>query len=394
MKSIWNKTIVGLLPLVLLWAAAPAHAAANGSGDLVMSATVGLGYDNNAYLTPKASYIDLAQPGNPLVVPKVQSGLFVPLGFDVQSLGVSGMEFNYSFDGELYVNSALSNASTYNHKATFGWNSVLDNGAKFYWGVLGGYHRQIYFDRDTGLAKLSRTSGTNISNRYNHFDFGVEAKLQHEMDDVDYRLNTQLVMKNYSDPVVVAPLDHLLFELGGSARFPLGGDTTKLKVGYDFHIEKYTNRSAIDANGVQSKANGLLTYYYHKGTVQLFHKFSRSFMTFLDYEGTYRSDNFVSYNNYFRNKVKLRLLSRVSRQFSLRTKLSYSNTYYPNAFAFNTPAGGRKTYKKFYADLKGEFELDNGSKFWLKGNYTKQDSSDLRYVYNRAQVMIGTDWKF
>jgi len=387
------KTIAGLLCLSWAWAVVPAHAA-NASGDLAMTATVGLGYDSNVYLTPKAPYVDLAQPGNPYVVPKVQSGLFVPLGFDLKTASGSGTEFHYAFDGNLYVNSALSNASTYDHIATLGWNTALDHGGEFYWGFLGGYHRQIYFDRDTGLAKLSRISGTNISNRYNHFDFGMEAKYQQKVDDVEYKLDSKLVMKNYSDPVVVAPLDHLLFELGGSARFPLGSDATKLKVGYNFRAEKYSSRAARDAAGVQSAANGLLTYYYHTGSIQLFHKFSRNFMTFLDYEGTYRSDNYVSYNNYFKNKVKLRLVGRLSRDVAMRLKVAYSKTSYPHAFAFNTAAGGKKTYKKLYASLQGEYELTGASKLWVRANYTNQDSSDLRYVYNQTQAMIGGDWAF
>lgn len=387
--------------ITLVWLAAitaiPAKASAGNLEDIVWTATAGIGYDSNVYLTPKASYNDLSQPGNPLIVPNVQSGFFVPLGLGADYTGASGMEFKYRFDGEIYLNSALSNANTYDHNATLGWNSMLGD-AELYTGLLAGYHKKVYYDRDTGEAKLTRVSGTNISNRYTHFDVGGEAKLKKEIGDVEYRLDTKLAKLLYNDPIVISPLDHWLFELGGSGRMPLG-DATKLKLGYDFTLRNYDSRPAFDLQGVQRRANGMLIYHYHTLNAQLFQKFSKNFMAFLDYWHTWRKDRVFGYNSYSKDRVKLRLRYHPERDFLFRGSIDYSRKNYPNAFAYDNPVGGRKTYNKLEGTLKGEyrglFGGDYGDPdFWIEGKYTKQNSSDLRYAYNRAQIMTGGDWKF
>lgn len=396
MKRIRLRIVALLWATAAFVAAIPAHAA-TGEG-ITWTATAGIGYDSNPYLTPSAPYRDLAQPGSPLVIPNKQSGLFVPLGLSADYTSATGMEFSYRFDGELYPSSALSNANSYDHDVTLGWNMMLGS-ADFYAGMLAGYHRKIYFDRDTGVPKVTTASGTNISNRYNHFDAGGEAKLRQEIGDVEYRLETKLAKLLYSDPIVVAPLDHWLFELGGSGRTPLGSKSTKLKLGYDFALRDYDSRSAFNLQGVQSRANGLLVYHYHTLNAQLFQKFDRNFMAFLDYWHTWRMDRALGYNSYSQDRVKLRLRYRIGQDFLLRASAAYNRKNYPNAFAYDNPVAARKTYNKTEAALKGEYQgLFGGDygdpDFWIGGNYTKQDSSDLRYVYNRAQIMVGGDWKF
>lgn len=389
-----------LLCLAMGMIAAPAYAAKKNTDRIVLTTVgIGVGYDSNVYLAPKAPYFDLAQGVQ--VVPQVKSGLFLPLTLEAEYKEASGMEFKYKFDGKLYPDSALNNASTYDNDATLGWNSTLDSGlqgAELYAGFLAGYHKNTYFDHDTGQAKLTVASGTNISNRYTHFDIGGEAKLKHKVDNVEYELLSKLINLMYSDPIVVAPMDHILFELGGSARFPLGDDATKLKLRYDFTMRDFANRPARNALGVQSRANPLLIYYYHTLNVQLFHKFGPHFMAFLDYWRTYRVDSFVKYNSYTKDRIKLRLRYRPSHDFIVRGSVAYSQRKYPNAFAFDVPAGGSKSYKKLDFSLKSEIgsllpSLGDPA-LWGKVDYIKQTSTDLRYDYNQAQASIGGDWTF
>lgn len=383
--------IITLLSIAGVVAAAPAQAA---TGEVTWTATAGLGYDSNPYMTPNAPYFDLAQTGNPLVVPNKQSGLFVPLGLGFDYMAASGLEFKYSFDGDLYLASALRNANTYDNDITLGWNMMLGD-TDFYAGLLAGYHRKIYFDRDTGLPKVTTVSGTNVSNRYTHFDFGGEMKLKQKIGDTEYNLDSKLAKLSYKDPIVISPLDHLLFELGGSGRFPLGGKSTKLKLGYDFTLRNYDSRPAFNLLGVQSAANGTLVYHYHTLNAQLFRKFDKSFMAFLDYWHTWRLDRALGYNSYTKDRVKLRLRYHFDSDFLVRGSIDYSRKNYPNAFAYDNPVAGMKKYNTLDVSLKAEYEnvfSDNGS-IWISGDYIKQNSSDLRYAYNQAQVQIGADWK-
>lgn len=75
----WKGLNFAPLSLCMSIAIAPAHAAKNiPKGFSLSKLSIGLGYDSNVYLTPKKSYLDLAQPGSPLIVPKVQSGFYTP----------------------------------------------------------------------------------------------------------------------------------------------------------------------------------------------------------------------------------------------------------------------------------------------------------------------------
>lgn len=381
--------------------AAPVYAANNSAdgGLWQVQAGVGMGYDSNAYHAPKTPYQDLAQGVQ--VVPNVQSGWFAPITLGAEYKEPTGMAFKYNFAGDVYLNSALQNANSYDNTAKLGWNSVLDSGSEgsvLYAGFLAGYHKNIYVDHDTGLAKVTRASGTDISNRYTHFDIGGEVKIKYLSNDVEYKLSSQLVSLMYSDPVVVATMDHVLFGFGGSARFPLGDNATKLKVGYDFAMRNYTNRPARNAQGVQSRANPMLRYYYHTLSGQLYQKFSRNFMAFLDLERTYRVDNFAKYNSYTKDKVKLRVLYRLSHDSKIRGSVAYSQRKYPNAFAFDVPAGGSKDYKKLNVSLKGEvatlFSSLGDPVLWSKVNYMKQTTTDLRYQYNQTEASVGAEWAF
>ena len=384
-----------LLCMAVGMTAATADAAKSNTDGIVWNTSIGTGYDSNVYHAPKTPYFDLAQGVQ--VVPQVQSGFFIPLTLGAKYEPGSGMEFKYNFDANIYPSSSLRNANSYDNTATLGWNRELQDG-EFYAGFLAGYHKNTYVDHDTGLAKVTAASGTDISNRYTHFDLGGEVKLKYDVGNVEYKAASRLATLIYNDPIVVSSMDHILFEVGGNARFPLASNSTKLKLGYDFTMRNYTNRNARNAQGVQRRANQLLSYYYHSFNAQLYQKFSKNFMAFLDYGRTYRVDTFVKYNSYTKDKVKLRLRYRLSGDSLMRGSVSYSQRKYPNAFAFDKPAGGSKSYKKLVLSLKSETKVLLPSLgdpvLWSKVNYAKQTTTDLRYAYNQAEVSVGGKWKF
>ena len=194
---------IAMLSVAVIALAFPAHAATDQPEGWTMSASAGLGYDSNVYDSPKTPYFDQALLVPAVVTPNVQSGVFVPLEFDARYLA-DNMEFRYQFDGELYPSSKLSNANSYDHDVTLGWTRALDGwfqGAELYGGLLGGYHRQIYYDRDTGTPKLSINSGTDISNRYTHMDIGGEMRLHKKSDDMEYNLEGKVVNDDDLEPM-------------------------------------------------------------------------------------------------------------------------------------------------------------------------------------------------
>ncbi|MDQ6958301.1 MAG: hypothetical protein Q9M24_04235 [Mariprofundaceae bacterium] len=402
MKLQW-KLILASIALITtaLSAQTGALAAEGSSSNLAVTAKVGIGYDTNVFRSPDVTYVDLSKAGNPLTLPNVQAGIFIPMGFDARYVSDSFIA-TYRFDGDLYPNRSLSNADIYDHKFDIGrkleqpakWLGVDD----FYAGLTLKYHRQTYVDRDTGLDFITSGSGTNVSQRFNYLGLGTKVKLTKKTDMATYHARFSFERRFYSDPVVISVWDHNYFILGGDARFHIG-HRTALKLSYDFSIRDFSNRPSHSANGRLTRKNPTVTYYYHAPEVTLSHRFSKALVTFLSYGRTYRQDTFVGYNDYRRDKVRWRTAYSPSKNVKMRLALSYRKRVYDNAFAFDNPVAGAgsKDFNIYTANARGEFKLgflpSEHWALWGEVNYRNQASGDTRYDYKRTQVMGGIKWE-
>lgn len=402
MKPQWKFMLASM---ALITAVLPVHtdalAAKGPSSNLTITAKAGVGYDTNVFRSPDITYVDLSKPGNPTVVPTVQSGVFVPMGFDARYTSDLFI-VTYRFDGDLYVNRSLSNADIYDHKLDIGkkleqptkWLGLDD----FYAGFTLNYHRQTYVDRDTGLDFITFTSGTNVSNRFNYLGLGTKVRLTKKTDMAIFHGKFKFERRFYSDPVVISPWDHNYFVMGGDALFPIW-DRTSLKLGYDFSIRDFSKRPSHSANGRLTRANPTVTYIYHNIEGTLRHRFSKALVTFLSYGRTYRRDKFVGYNDYTRDKLRLRAIYSPSKATKMRLRLGYNKRDYDKAFAFDNPASGAgtKDFDIYTVNAKWESKLDFlPSKHWAlwgEVDYRNQASGDTRYDYERTQVMGGIKWE-
>jgi len=391
--------------MALITTSLSAHTGALAAEDffsnITMTAKAGVGYDTNVFRSPDITYVDLSKPGNPIVVPNVQSGVLIPLGFDARYTSDLFIA-TYRFDGDLYTNRSLSNADIYNHKFDIGrkfktpaqWLGVDD----FYAGFTLKYHQQTYVDRDTGLDFVTSASGTDVSNRFDYLGLGTKVRLKKRTDLAIFHAKFSFERRFYSDPIVISAWDHNYFVIGGDARFPIW-DRTSLKLGYTFSIRDFSERPSHSANGALTRANPTVTYYYHSPAITLKHRFSKALVTFFSYERTYRQDTFVGYNDYTRDKLKLRAIFKPSKDVNLRLAASYRKRDYDNAFAFDNPVTGigSKTFNIYTANARGEFKLGFlPSKHWAlwgEVDYRNQASGDTRYDYKRTQVMGGVKWE-
>ncbi len=390
------------LCLLLGMAAAPAYAEKFNINDVEFSAETGLGYNSNVYRAPSSSYIDKAQAGAPLVKPDVHAGMFVPIRLDAAYEVAPDVKLSYRFKSQFYLNSNLRNGNTFDNDVMLGKNLTMDKGflegSDVYVGVFAGKHTQTYVDRDTGAEKLSLTSLTNISNRYNYFELGAEAEAAKKIDGIDYSVTGKLATLSYDTPdkATLSTLDHTLIQLGGEARFPVMDKKLKIKLGYDFTYRDYSNRYSRDAAANLLRANGLLAYSYHDLSAQAYRKVGKDTLVYLDVIHGTRSDNNVGYNDYTKDTVKLRVRHKLNDKGFARGKISYSSTDYPNAFAFEDPASPKKTSSTLAASLKGEYEYRKwgASAFWSEINYRDVSSNDLRYDYVVTELSVGGNWKF
>ncbi len=388
-----------------------AEAQASRETPFTLEVEIGLGYDSNAYQAPSAPYIDYA-PYDPTILPPAgpyiatpvnpvrHSGFFIPAmvkaKYSPTSEGGRRFVTSFRFNGDIYPSSTLSNADTYNGKLAAGFEFMLGRRDKredtFYVGPFITYNRETYFDRDTGVDKTTLTSGTNISNRYNYRGIGIEAEYKKRTTAVQYEIHGKVEQRDYDDPVVVAQYDHTYYVLGGEVEFQVARPT-KLKLSYDYKVRDYDERHSRDASGIYSNANPLLQYTYHDVGATLRNRLGKWLVVYLDYDRLMRNDENVGYNDYTEDAYRIRIITREDRGSKLRATFSYWKRDYPNAFAYDNASQPRKEYDGIEAEVKGDLALDKDWGLWAEYKYWNQNSTDLRYDYDRYQAMAGVKWE-
>ncbi len=369
--------------------------------NVAFSVSAGLGYDSNVYLSPSAPYVDYAAipiGSNPTIAPNVQSGFFVPLEMKFGVKGLPSRNIRLlgaaDFDGHLFLDSDFNNADVYNADVKAGAEFIVGRKGKIensiYTGIFTGLHKQVYFDRDTGIDKTT-SGGTDVSARYSYTSTGAEVEYKHRTGRFDYGVDGKYAQINYEDPVVVSQLDHTYYKAGGEFGVSIASQT---KLGFSYHhtVRDYSDRHSRDALGVYSNVNPLLMYSYDDFGVTLRQRLSTGLVIYIDYKNTQRIDDYVAYNDYSQDSYEARLLYSRGR-FSGRLAVEHWTRDYPNAFAFDSATlGVRKTYDGDKMAFKMEWQQTKHISLWSEVLYRVQNSTDLRYDYDRNQVMVGASW--
>ncbi|HEC18864.1 MAG TPA: hypothetical protein ENI97_05915 [Gammaproteobacteria bacterium] len=372
----------------------------------------GLGYDSNIYRAPSGDYIDYAKSctpvgGNcqirddgaahPLVSPKVQSGAFVDTNLDgaYQKPLQKGTDFKveYKFRGRFYTDSKYSNANQYHHLMRIGAQHILNTAGKLsdslYAGIKFGKKRRLYLDRDSGDEQVF--ANEDVSGRYTYAMTGAEVLFKKRIGKIKYKLGAELQKRDYVDEVVISQYDHDYFRVGGDVKYPFS-KRTKGTLGYEYSSYDYSDRPSRNALGKLLTANPKRKYTYNKLSATLRHRFNRSWLTYVDYVYAQRDDAYQSYDNYTKNMLKLRTHYRWDKN-KLKMSVAYWERDYPNAFAFDN----------FVKDISKQYDGVNASIRWLKAysdrmtfttglRYTQENSTDLRYDYDRYRLSFAVSW--
>lgn len=361
---------------------------------LSVSVETGLGYDSNVFLAPDSPYVDLAQAGDPTVTPDKQTGFFIPLGLDAEYRRPVGKDTrfltDFSFDGHIYE-PGVDNANLYDGEIRFGPEFQLTKDSSLYAGIILGYHKEIYYDRDDGLNKVS--GAVDISDKYSYGNAGAEFSFKHDLRKVDYEVFGSVEKRDYEDPVVVSQYDHVYLDFGGSVGYNLAA-STKVSAGYRYSVRDYNERRARDLNGDLLVVNPELEYIYHTIDLTLRQRLNKNLVAYVDYTRQERKDEFVGYNDSSQNRYKVRAIYAPSEDLRLRMAASYWDREYDRAFAFDDPAGGKKEYSGITFDLGAEYGYSKQVSLWADLNYDSQDTTDKRYEYGRSQVTAGAKYAF
>jgi len=390
-----QKTLHLLLIYFGIGFASTAHGASSWSTDV----ETGFGYDSNPYRAPGQSYFDYAAGQN--VDPTINGSAFIPVDLEVEY--DSGHESHtlaflasYDYSADLYLGSNADNANRYGQKLTAGMSILVNReGNDEDIVTLLPYFRsydKTYYDRDTGDAKVSSVTNTDLSDRYSYEASGVDIEFEQESASFPYQLEFEMAHYDYVDPASqnFDAYDHDYLRIGAEVDFPLAS-TSRLTASYDNYTRNYSERRARDlsANYVTQARK----YTYNNIGLTLRQELGDLWRIYLDYDLTDRKDANVGYYDYQQNAYGMRVIYDDDARIKIRGQYEIWDRNYDNAFAFYDPTQPKMTYDVAEASLQGEYSLGSGHQLWAEYSSWAYDSTDLRYKYDRYQAMFGWRWE-
>jgi tetratricopeptide (TPR) repeat protein len=376
----------------------PIEARERRAAELRLTAAARLGQDDNVYRAPSRSYVDLSDPAQPLVTPVTRSGSFMPL--DVVAAYVIGNEagdtdfqFRYELDGDFYAKE-VSNATRVSQRFSIGADIVLGENERRRREVESAFfvrtHSESNFDPDTGVDR--EINGADVSDRFSYRAAGVEGDFSHRLGRWRWGFDMRFERREYQRVLPLANYDHDLFYLSADVDYELRPATT-LQFGLRRYRRVYDDRPARDMTGALLTTNPAEEYDYQGLQLGVRRKLGSSVVLDADYLRLYRDDKFVGYYDYTQDVLRLRATFRAGSRFTISVA-GLSRTYdYPNAFAFNVPAGGPRELDELDAQLHAEYRLTRRLAVWADLNTTDLTSTDARAEYARTQALLGVEWR-
>ncbi|MDH4225497.1 MAG: hypothetical protein OEW12_07605 [Deltaproteobacteria bacterium] len=382
-------------------AAKPAQesSAADSENTFSISLEIGAGYDSNVYRTNANPYVDYYQ-GGVLVNPKVQSGYFIPVTFKAEKKTESANDnyflMSYKFDGDFYTQKDFQNANQYSHMVNIGGGSVFDSQDSredgVYYGLFLGRKKKIYYDRDNGDVK-STSKGASVSDRYTYSTTGLEAAYNKDTGDFVYGVGAALENRDYETPNSGSEYDYGSTSVNGKAGYYLL-KSTLFQVSLDQEDIQYSKRNARLATASLKKTNPLLHYIYQTTDVMLKQSFGGGMLAILNYEVKERMDMNVGYNDFTRNRARVRFTARMDEIWKIRLEGASFETDYPNAFAFDTPGQEKKYIKGVESNVSAEYAADKTMAYEAGFKTWDEKTNDLRFQYVRQQAWAGMKLSF
>ncbi len=388
------------LSLVVIVPGIAAQAADDGG--LEIRAAAGLGFDDNAFLAPRDSYVD--QLTGQFVVPERLSGFFVPveLSLDYLSSGARAAFFvTLDADAEIYFQTDTDQADERNAVLEGGRRWVLRRSGRRenVLSVAGRLRstKRVYVDRDTGIPRT--VLGIDASARYSYDAVGLHLRYEHETARrADWTVDARWEDRSYADVPGVPSLDHGYFRLALDVEIPLS-KTLDLDLGGRYRLRDYDVYPARNAQGSLLGGNPPRKYGYRSVRAALDWNIGDAWSARAGVRLLRRSDDYVGYEDYDYIGWSGEVTHRMSRhRFGLR--LLRWNRDYGNAFIFNLPVDpgtGLPNPGKHYRtwDVRARWRCDVTETLRLRVEYRKKDqeTADPRYGYRRDVVFALLSWK-
>lgn len=356
----------------------------------------GAGSDDNVFRSPAISYVDLADPAQPIVDPVIQSGMFVPVSisakYQVNSLDNEGFFGSYRFGGRYYQDKKLKNADEYLHEIGFGSEYGVEKESgetRVYSAFKIAQHDETYFDPDNGVER--DIAGTSISDRMSYLRYGPEFWVRKRFGPFTIGARTKGQLWNYEDTDVVPEYDHEFWNLGvnGQYRFT---STSLLRLTAEYYTRRFGDRPAYELDGTQPFGNETIRYDFTEYGIEARQSITSLMWFSVGYARTERRDKYVGYNDYLRDDYSAAFHLQLGQRFDFEASARYNIYNYENAFAFHLVTAGRKTLETSTGRAVVTFRMT--PHIDLIGEYSYRDvaSNDTRIEYTRGIAILSVRW--
>lgn len=368
-------------------------------GKFNFTALLGIGQDDNVYRSADSAYVDIGDPTQPAVSPAKQSGTFVPVDLDAEYLmhneaGDTDFVFTYRMAGDFYTDTQLDNANEISQRFSIAAKMFLGDPAlktrRLYAAFVVRDHVESNFDPDDGLDRTF--NGIDVSDRFSYRSAGINARFQQKLARWELGLDLRFERRDYDNTDNVVPnFDHEYESLAPWLRLRLS-EKTVLTGRFEYYRRNYDERPSRDLNGLLLTTNPATEYNYQAYELEINHRFSRRFKLSGEYRHVTRDDQFVGYYNYDYDQIKLAAEFNPRGRYKGKLAVLARTQDYPNAFAFNTPAGGPRDLDILAVTAVNEIRLLRSWSLSLEVRYRDFTSSDPRNQYSRLQTMLGVKW--
>ena len=380
----------------------------NASASIDLSATIGMGYDDNIYRAPDQSYFDFSIATPQTISPIKHHGFYLPfdVNFDGSKLTSPDVYFvgGYQLKGYRYLSNDFQNANRTDNKFHIGVLREFDKqGVKvinLQGNILFGHINRLYLDRDTGENHtFSSTNTTDVSSRYIYDYTGFEIAYKDRISELQKKASLHLEKRDYQDVPGVGEMQYdntytrLLFGIDKKL-----AKHVKMGVDYSYYTYDFSDRRPRDATGaLVSKTPAPFPtrkYTYHNLEFSLRYRQSKDWLHTAKAQVKVRKDHYVGYDNY--TKVLLGIKSQwdLNPVTRMHAAVSIWKRDYPNALAFDSVASGEK--KKYDGStIELEYRRRLNDQLDLLGNITHIDenSTDTRYQYFKTLYLVSVEYQ-
>jgi hypothetical protein len=359
---------------------------------LELRARVSFGTDDNVFRSPDRPYIDYSDPTLPVVVPVVQSGVYMPVSLSakyfVNSLPFEGFFGAYRLSGRYYQDKELDSANEFLHEASFGSEYKRRESSRerrVYSAFKVAQHDEVYFDPDTGEPRTAE-------DRMNYVRFGPELALRQSHEQVSFGFRGKAQLWNYETTEAAPEYDHEYFLASTYLQYKFTR-TSLVRLTADYYSRRYSDRPSFDLDGEQRIGNPAIRYDYVAATLRARQRILDDMWFGLEVQRSQRTDRYVGYNDYTRDSFGAELHWSPGRRFDLEARALYRLYDFPNAFAFHNPVAGRKTQESLDGNIIVTYRMTPRLSFVAEATFRETVSNDIRIQYDRNQYVIGVRWE-